>query len=164
MSITFTVAFDPADITGYAVTSYDWDTGEQDTLGTFATRADAVAAYPALTADRLEGSIDALVAVEYPEVNMSNTNAMYLMGILGLPVDDDAYCGSITADELIERILLASAVDRDESATPDVVTTTPGLATWVECGLPEGYVSSRLAGLWEVATAAKNAGRLVQWC
>lgn len=95
-------------------------------------------------------------------VNMSNTNAAMMLGIIGIDTSEDL-CGSMSGEQFLGRVLTALAQDRDDSAVADVVDAAPGQATFIACGLPAGYVTERLLALEEIARTAYSLGRDVTW-
>lgn len=124
----------------------------------------------------LDGSPDS------PSVNMANGNVRPVLAALGLAPDGadfgDICCGSVSAEGLLGRILLALGVAPISAERPDVARVHASQAhahegrvvdviekgpTWVECGVEESYVQTRLTQLLEVATFAQAHGREVCW-
>ncbi len=109
---------------------------------------------------------------DVPEVNMSNTNAIKLLEMLGLltgveespfgllPVDA---CGAEEADDFLGRVLTAQALSTGDPGRPEETEVMEGGAMVIHCGTPEGYADQRLEQLREVAEWAKARGRMVTW-
>lgn len=119
-----------------------------------------------------------------PEVNMANGNVRPVLEALGLAPDGadfgDICCGSAEAEDFLGRVLMALGVAPVSAERPvQIWATADNLArtsvegrlayetpvgpTWVECGVPEGYVQTRLTQLLEVAAFAVECGREVCW-
>lgn len=96
------------------------------------------------------------------EVNIANGNARAVLSALGLlELCEDELFGETTAQDMLDRIVLAHAADDRGSDT--LVEAGDGLATMVHCGRPAGYLAERLAALTIVAEQAKSLGRMVVW-
>ena len=163
MSITFTPAMSDADITGYAGECYADFTRPAVQVG-FAVTCDA--AREAVAFHTLECEECAVYGahvspvIDMPEVNMANSNAAFIIELLGIEFD---YCGSIPAAELLERITFGAVVGGGDTGTVTVAYQTDGGATMVDCGRPAGYADMRLEQLREVAEWAVAHGRDVVW-
>lgn len=97
-----------------------------------------------------------------PELNMANSNAARLLGLLGFTHEDDYYGGVVDAQNLLGRILIAQGLldvaTDDEHGRP---TVTDG---WmVDCGTPPGYLADRLTILQDIATWAQGRSLRVAW-
>lgn len=101
---------------------------------------------------------------EYVEVgvNVSNHNAVAILEALGIDVDPHNLYGTIDADDLRGRCLVALAL-ADDSAIAPVTDRVPGQATYVDCGRREGYMSDRLAAILAVAEQAASLGVTVTY-
>lgn len=111
--------------------------------------------------------IRAIEADPSPEVNVSNTNAMHLLGLLGFPSqsdEDGSLCGSTTAEDFLGRVLLAQAVNPSDAGVPVTETVGQGGAVLIAMGRRVGYSDDRLAELRDLADFAVDRGRDVQWC
>ena len=99
------------------------------------------------------------------DVNVANTNARMLLVALGL--DDDDLCGSADGADFLGRVLLALAVDRDDSGVRSAVVGGAEVgqsgATMIDCGLPAGYFAERFGALHALAAEAARLGREVHW-
>jgi hypothetical protein len=98
-------------------------------------------------------------------VNFSNTNASMLLGILGLRAlnADGELCGSMAGSEFLGYCLVALGQERNDAAVPAADVSTGVGARVIDCGLPEGYVSTSLGRLADVASEAARLGRHVTW-
>ena len=105
-----------------------------------------------------------------PKVNMANGNVVAVFKVLGLlsdtpdgsDIDDPFQGGSLSAEDFLGRILVASIADTSP-ARPTVESRGPQGAMFIECGLGEGYVQDRLADLRVVAEYAVANDRDVEW-
>lgn len=99
-----------------------------------------------------------------PEVNVSNANAVHLLGLLGVQVEHDGeLLGSMSAQDFLGRVLVALAVNPADAGIPVTTSTAPSGMTLVDCGRSEGYADRRLAELRDVAEFAVGHDRLIQW-
>ena len=94
---------------------------------------------------------------EHLEVNMANGNACAVMQVLGIVPD---YCGSIKAEELIEKINSVSSVDA--GVRNPSIDIEPGHATIIDCGRTEEYLRERISQLKTLAE--NNLGITICWC
>ena len=81
------------------------------------------------------------------EVNLSNLNAQTLMDLLGLRIDQDGdgdWAGSLSADDLLGRVLIAQAINPADEGMPTYKMTG------AEAGNHSGLLGEMLAGLAEV--------------
>lgn len=100
------------------------------------------------------------------DVNVSQTNAMTLLGALGLSGHDDGdLSGTVDGEQFLGAVLLAMASDRDDSGVRSAVVGGRELgqsgATMIDCGIPEGYFANRFGALHALATEAVRMGRSV---
>lgn len=107
--------------------------------------------------------VQAVMDVDGGEVNLANTNAIMMLEVLGIEVDDYDLTGSMPGDEFLGHVLTALATNLDDSGISDVVEQGFGGATMVHCGLPEGYWNDRLNTLHDLAQEASRLGRSVVW-
>lgn len=112
-------------------------------------------------------SIQAIESDPAPDLNVSNTNAMHLLGLLGLPAEPDE-CGSLggstTAEDFLGRVLLAQAVSPSDAGVPVTATVGQSGAVLIDMGRRVGYADDRLTSLRTLADFAVDRGRTVQWC
>lgn len=97
-------------------------------------------------------------AAEHLAVNMSNSNAARVCGSLGINLDAMGWCGSLTAQDFLGRILVALAVEPADAGLPSTVDAAPGRATFIDCGRAPGYAQERLEQLRELADWAVANG------
>lgn len=104
-----------------------------------------------------------------PEVTVANGNVRPVLEALGLAEDNAAFedicCGGTSGQDFLGRVLMGLAVAPVSAERPTVVNGGPGTgqALFVDCGVDEGYVQSRLAQLRFVAEAAIAMDRDVVW-
>lgn len=122
---------------------------------------------------------------ELPEVNVSNTNARYILEILGIggskedafgdyPLDDDRLlneeqafeeyedlCGDRAAEDFLGRVLMGLAV---APVSAEVPAHAVGVPNFIDCGREEGYAQDVLNRLYVVAEFAQKNNRRVVWC
>lgn len=101
----------------------------------------------------------AVTCIEFGQVNMTNVNAVRVLGELGLD-PDEGYC---EAEDFLGRILLATAITPYDAGVPSVQDHTPGGPTVIDCGRGEGYLQDRFGDLREIADQAVELGRGVVW-
>lgn len=201
MSMTFTAEFVTSDIVGYRITCVCGCRSER-----YPTYSDAEAAYQALPGftdnaphlpvegcdldpmDRvwLRPSIQAELAEEPPYAQFCDANGGELLNLLGLVSDGGDCAGSIAADDMYGRVLMAQALAGSDPGRPPVAITADGAmmladealrdsrvggtgpdaegrVVAVDCGRREGYFDDRLIEIAEVALWAQARGRNVQW-
>lgn len=108
-----------------------------------------------------------------PTLNVSNSNAFFLMDLLGLEKD---YCGSMSGHDLLGRVLVAQALyGHDEGVPPRQLVpgesfadglfgpVREGGATFLDMGRSEGYADDRLESLRMIAEDAMKHGKDVCW-
>jgi hypothetical protein len=105
------------------------------------------------------GFLSACWNEELPEANFSNSNAYSILERLGLDMEP---CGAVDADDILGRALVAN-IGRSDDGVATTTETTPGGATWTECGVPAGYFDRSMAAIVAVAEAAKAQGVRVVW-
>lgn len=112
-----------------------------------------------------------------PEVNVSNSNAGHLFRVLGLASNDPLAStnedtrqfedlfdgGSVDAEDLLGRVLVADAISPADEGTATVEERAAGGARLVTCGRRPGYTQERLGALREIAEWAASRGRSVCW-
>lgn len=167
MSVTFFIEGNP---TGeYAAECYDVDTGNKTKVAQADSYDGIVMQMEAHQALCETCNVYGIYANEIMDVsdefdvNLANTNAIMMLEVLGIDVDDYDLGGSMPGDEFLGHVLTALAVDRDDSGISDVVEGGDGRATVVHCGLPAGYWSDRLNALHDLAQEASRLGRDVVW-
>lgn len=111
--------------------------------------------------------IQAIESDPAPALNVGNTNAMHLLGLLGFasqPDEDGSLSGSTSAEDFLGRVLLAEAVNPADAGVPVTTAVGQGGVTMIACGRRIGYSDERLVALRELADFAIDRGRDVQWC
>lgn len=105
-------------------------------------------------------AIQAVVDVQTDlDVNMSNTNAMGMLERLDLLVDPQDLAGTVEAGDFLARVVMAQALLGDDSGVRPTEDRTAGGATWIDCGLREGYWGESLGRLEALAMEAVRLGR-----
>lgn len=108
-----------------------------------------------------------------PTMNVSNSNAFFLLDLLGLEQD---YCGSIAGADLLGRVLLAQGLYGHDEGVParqlvegesfadDIFgPVREGGATFLDLGRREGYADDRLENLRMIAEDAIKNQKDVCW-
>lgn len=97
------------------------------------------------------------------DIDLSNGNARMVLNALGLP-DTDDLCGHM--DRVQFANLCASWLQQHigkQSAKIDTSVTRGAFgATFIDCGVPEGYINQRIRQLSEAARTACN-GNIIYW-
>lgn len=107
--------------------------------------------------------IDAVRVMNAHEVNVSNINARFILGHLGLADEDGAdMSGALDAEDFLGRVLLAVALSPEDEGIPSHTVPSTG-ATMVECGRHAGYLHEVLDSLRAVADDAIRLGERVYW-
>jgi hypothetical protein len=93
-------------------------------------------------------------------VNVTNANAVAVLGALGYTVDAEwtNLCGDADADAFLGRVELALAI-----APADEGVRVLTVENYTDCGRAAGYVQARLAELRALALACRTAGARVVW-
>lgn len=165
MSVTFSI--DSVGTGKYEFTCYE---GERSrAFGPYADRATAESSSVNHSKDCATCSLYTPFVNEIQDVdnkmNVSNSNAGMLFGVLGVEAD---WCGAMDADEFLGYVLVALGMPLDDSE----VKTTESQAMGpdgpvgpriIECGRPAGYVTQRLTTLAGMAVEAKRLGRRITW-
>lgn len=107
---------------------------------------------------------------EHLAVNMSNGNAALVCATLGIDLDAEGWCGSLSAADFLGRVLLALAIAPADEGMPSYElapgdsagifgTVRQGGPRFIQGARPEGYTQQRLAQLRELAewAVAHNA-------
>lgn len=91
-------------------------------------------------------------------VNVSNSNAAFLLQALGLPTSDEL-CGETTGEDFLGRVLLATGPNPADEGVP-ALNLDPRV---IDMGRRPGYLQERLEQLADVAQAARTRGGEVVW-
>ena len=158
MSVTFSPSFVPTGRT--VIVTLDPETGEDVTLATFDSYADAQDAYRSVV-DTQRPEYGASIMAEdanpdAPSVNMANSRAVDIL--IALDLDTEDLCGAEDGATFYARTLIALAQDRDEAAVPSFRD-----GNMVVGGRREGYVTERLTQLLEIADYARAKDLRVVW-
>lgn len=103
--------------------------------------------------------IEVLESDPSPVVNVTKTNAVLLLGLLGLDSEDN---GPLEPGNFMGRVLMAQAVNPSDAGVPATESTEGGVLL-INCGRREGYAEDRLADLHELAEFAVRTGRDIYW-
>lgn len=188
MSVTFSIATTPEDVTGWTVTCtsrnlidgglYDFDRAREVAAGHALACPDDICGHygPDLfevTDSRIPDGLD---------VNVTSHHASGLFRLLGLPAvneDGEFGVGSCDALDFLGRAQIALGVAPADTGMPARTLTDADLtdetlnpmaralaaagATVIDMGRPEGYHQERLSQLADLALAAHSVGRQIQW-
>jgi hypothetical protein len=110
------------------------------------------------------------------EVNLANTNAVRLLGVLGLPLDDEEGCvGNAPAGDFLGRVLVALAIAPHDEAMPAYQMTpeelSPTLTMLIGAGgaavwhgpRRDGYLQEKLELLETLARFCVEQDYAVLW-
>lgn len=95
--------------------------------------------------------------------NVHNSGGYAIIRAIGAVEDS---CGSMPADEVLAACVAFRATEADVShvTVPAAQGVGEGGARWVECGVDENYVRTRIGWLEELAELARAGGYEVGWC
>jgi hypothetical protein len=97
------------------------------------------------------------------DIDLSNSNARMVLNALGLPNTDDL-CGHM--DRVQFANLCASWLQQHIGKQSPKIETSVARgtfgATFIDCGVPEGYINQRIRQLSEAARTACN-GNIIYW-
>lgn len=100
-------------------------------------------------------------AVSEPEVQMSNSNAVVLLDVLGINVGEDfseRCSGSMPANDFLGRVLLAQGLNPTDAGS-DTIT----VGNIVDCGRFEGYTDVKLEAMRGLADWSILNNRDIVW-
>ena len=92
-------------------------------------------------------------ANEAPEdliINMCNGNAVRVTEALGIDLEDEGWCGSMSAKDFLGRVVMALALAPVDEGMPSYDHVGPG-ARMIEGARRPGYLQERLGQLHELA-------------
>ncbi|GGO98117.1 hypothetical protein [Wenjunlia tyrosinilytica] len=96
------------------------------------------------------------------EVNVSNANARYLLGLLGLDTED--LCGTLPGADLARLVLRALNRGFDDTGMgASAPLREAGRAQFIDCGRPAGYGRARLEELQQLALWASTNDKEITW-
>lgn len=169
MSITIEPESYPEDLTGWRIEHADGTAWEDEIYPTYDSAEGGYLEHK-LRCDMQDcvccgGHISAVTSVELPSLNMANGNAAEVLHALGC-TSEEVYCGGTAfgAEDFRDRVVVALVLADADPGRPASTTSSPGGATFVECGVPAGYLQDRLSELLEVADFAVAHGRQVIAC
>jgi hypothetical protein len=169
MSITIEPESYPEDLTGWRIEHADGTAWEDEPYPTYDSAEGGYLEHNlrCRMQDCVQcgGHISAVTSVELPSLNMANGNAAKVLSVLGCS-SEDVYCGgtAFEPEDFRDRVVVALALADTDPGRPASTTSSPGGGTFVECGVPAGYLQDRLSELLEVADFAVAHGRQVIAC
>lgn len=93
------------------------------------------------------------------QINLSNRNAKEVLDLLGLPsTEEEGLYGTLSADDMLGRVLIAQGVNQRSGFLPAVVE-----GNLYDGGRDENYFERVLAEIAEVVQAAKSLGADVSY-
>jgi|LauGreDrversion2_3_1035106.scaffolds.fasta_scaffold01742_3 hypothetical protein len=97
-------------------------------------------------------------------VNMSNTNAVRVLELLGFDSEDGVpYTGTCSTDDFEGRVTLARALTPSDSGIPVMTTVHENGPTVVDFGRRPGYLQDRLNQLSDLAALARTHNSPISW-
>jgi hypothetical protein len=97
------------------------------------------------------------------DIDMSNGKARMVLDALGLP-DTDDLCGHMDRAQFANLCAswLQQHIGKQSARIEESVTRGKFGATFIDCGVPEGYLNQRIRQLSEAARAADD-GNVIYW-
>jgi len=95
-------------------------------------------------------------------LNVSNSNAREILGVVGVPCEDDL-CGKYLARDfevMARRAMMRVGFDPE---IPGSESKVPGRARMLTCGRPEGYVRGKLLALVGICQARASDQDEIAW-
>ena len=170
MSITFAPEQTAADVLGFRVHhslggDFDGAPAGEKVHASHGDALGALAAHNESCRDELclmyGGTVDPVMALDVPDVNVSNANAALLLDALGFGGEDMWSIPPLTAEDFRDRVIVAMSFSLVDEGVPAYASTAPGRATVIECGRRPGYLQDQLERLLEVADSAAARSRAV---
>ena len=97
-------------------------------------------------------------------VNMSNTNAVRVLELLGFDSESGVpYVGTCDIEDFEGRVTLARALTPSDSGIPSTTTVYENGPTVVEYGRRPGYLQERLNQLSDLTKLAKTHSSPISW-
>jgi hypothetical protein len=96
-------------------------------------------------------------------LNVSNSNAREILGVVGVPCEDDL-CGKYLARDfevMARRAMMRIGFDPELPGTAAPIGV--GRAVLMICGRPEGYVRGKLLALVEICQARASDQDEIAW-
>jgi hypothetical protein len=97
------------------------------------------------------------------DINMSNGKARMVLNALGIP-DTDDLCGHMDRVQFANLCAswLQQHIGKQSAKIETSVTRGAVGATFIDCGVPEGYINQRIRQLSETARAV-DKGNIIYW-
>jgi hypothetical protein len=97
------------------------------------------------------------------DINMSNGKARMVLNALGIP-DTDDLCGHMDRVQLANLCAswLQQNIGKQSAEIETSVTRGTFGATFIDCGVLQGYINQRIRQLSEAARAARD-GNVIYW-
>jgi hypothetical protein len=111
----------------------------------------------------LKGGATTIDFVKDLDIDMSNGNARMVLNALGL-LDTDDLCGHMDRVQFANLCAswLQQHIGKQSAKIETSVTRGAFGATFIDCGVPEGYINQRIRQLSEAARTACN-GNIIYW-
>lgn len=183
MSVTF---FTDAPLIGYRVECGDGQPVDTRIWPFTMTKADIDAAHLETCLDVMchdygGGIVEPVHAVDVPAVNVSNSNALFILGLLGyvdtmgadveyladtehtpeLVPECPEIAGEDTAEAFLGRVVMALALAPEDAGVP--AYTVGGGTNVIDCGRRPGYSQDVLTLLHDLAEIAHDHNWPVRW-
>lgn len=166
MSITFSSNRESKHI-GFLILCYGYGSEKNFKSENFTTESEAINAHkiahsynPDCDFSILDYAYRSYDTDNDPMLNISNNNGIYLLNYLGFENPD--YVGSVEADDMIGRILIAEGLAPLDEGIPAHQIPSNG-ATIIDCGRPVGYLQDKLKALYLIAEFAKKNNAQITW-
>jgi hypothetical protein len=111
----------------------------------------------------LKDGVTTIDFVKDLDIDMSNGKARMVLNALGIP-DTDDLCGQMDRVQFANLCAswLQQHIGRQSAKIDESITRSALGATFIDCGVPEGYVNRRIRELSEAARAADD-GNVIYW-
>jgi hypothetical protein len=111
----------------------------------------------------LKDGVTTIDLVKVLDINMSNGKARMVLNALGIP-DADDLCDQMDRVQLANLCAswLQQHIGKQSAKIDTSVTRGTFGATFIDCGVPEGYINQRIRQLSEAARAAGD-GNVIYW-
>ena len=111
----------------------------------------------------LKDGVTTIDFVKDLDIDMSNGRARMVLNALGIP-DTDDLCGQMDRVQFANLCAswLQQHIGRQSAQIEESVTCGAFGATFIDCGVREGYVNQRIRQLSEAARAA-DGGNVIYW-
>ena len=111
----------------------------------------------------LKDGVTTIDFVKDLDIDMSNGRARMVLDALGIP-DTDDLCGQMDRVQFANLCAswLQQHIGRPSAKIEESVTRGALGATFIDCGVAEGYVNQRIRQLSEAARAA-DGGNVIYW-